>query len=645
MTVRWPEDLGVPRNIYRFGTFVLAIIVAVTALGAQMAYLQLMQAQTEKQIVSGESSVTQSVPSSRGLIYDAKHQLLVENLFNYMIEVVPHDLPLSEKPLVVRRLASLLNIDPVQIDEAIDSATGSLYTPIVVADGVQTDVARLIDENQDVLPGVHVVAAQVRKYPQGALFAEVLGYAGPLPGDPTADQKAAGYSTGDLVGKAGLELSQESELRGTYGQETAALDVNGQPIPGLVTEVSAPVPGESLTLSISVKEQQIATQALQWGLKQAGLKQGVLIAENPQTGEILAMVSLPSYNDDQFAQGISQADYQALANDPTGPLINKAVNEQYPPGSTYKLVTGTAGLQTGQITASSTIMSKPYVQVGTEQFPEWNGHGWGPLNIIMGLAHSSDTFFYQLTQKVGLTNLTDWARLYGFGDLTGVDLPGEVKGIVPDDNWKQLAKGATMFPGEVLQAGIGQGYDAATPLQLLNAYCALANGGNLMVPHVVASITDANGNVKPVAPQVIRQLPTSQQNLATMREATRAVVTSRHTYNLVDLPIQVAGKTGTAEFGERDRFGRLPYHEWFVGYTSGDPYHFNPSATDSQLAVLVFSWGANTLGDISTEIVKYYMALHYGLAGWRYPTNSNTPGHVRAILFKRTNFFGTANNH
>lgn len=642
MSVQVEQPPAAARNAYRFGSFGLAIIVAVAALSVRMFDLQLMQGQEGYQITQGQASETTSVPSSRGLIYDSSNVALVKNLPNFIVEVIPHDLPIADKPVVVRRLASLLKMDPVAIDQEIDSTTGSFYDPVVVATNVDMNVARVVDENHDALPGVQVLSQPLRQYTNGPLFGEILGYTGRITQEPTVADKTLGYSLGDINGKAGLESEYESVLRGTYGQETAALDTNGQPIPGLVTEVSQPVPGSSLTLSLSSKEQALAQKALQWGLAKAGVKMGTIIVENPQNGEILAMVSLPGYDDNIFAQGISQSAYQAMLSDPAGPLINKAVSEQYAPGSTYKLVTGTAGLQDGKITATSTILSQPYVIIGGEPFKEWNGVGWGPLNIIMGLAHSSDTFFYQLEQKVGLDRLTYWAKQYGFGEKTGIDLPNEATGIVPDDLWKTAALGKTMYPGEAAQAGIGQGYDAATPLQLLNAYCALINGGTLWKPHVVTGITAPDGTFTPVQPSS-RSLGASAQNLQTIRLGTRAVVTSRHTYNMVDLPIYVAGKTGTAEFGQQDRYGRLPYHEWFVGYTNGNPYSDNFSGTDSKLAVLVFTYGADTWGDVSTEIVKYYMWLHYGLKG--NALSQNLPGHVNLWAFKRTNFFGTANNH
>ena len=643
MSVGIEQELPVPKNLYRFSTFVLAIVVAVAALGVQMFYLQLVQGQESYQVAQGESSEIQAVPSSRGLIYDSNGTLLVKNIPNFTIQVIPHDLPLSEKPVVVRRLASLLKLDPLVVDSEIDSATGSLYNPVVIATGVSTDVARVVDENNDVLPGVQVVAEQQRDYTNGPLYGELLGYTGPLNADEYANLKDEGYSSQDTNGKAGLEAYYESVLRGTYGQESVALDSNGQPIAGLVTPISSAIPGSSLTLSINTRDQTLAKQALQWGLSAAGVKMGVIIVENPQNGEILAMVSLPGYDDNLFAQGLSQTDYQKLRDDPSMPLVNKAVSEQYAPGSTYKLVTGTAGLQEGIITPTTTIESKPYIQIGTYKYKEWNGTGWGPLNIIMGLAHSSDTFFYQLAQKVGLDKLTYWAEQYGFGAKTGIDLPGEATGIVPTNEWKMIAKGEPMYPGEVIQVGIGQGYVTATPLQLLNAYCALANGGNLWQPHLVTKITDPNGNVTEVQPTLIRKLPASAQTLQTIRDGTRAVITSRHTYTMVDLPIKVAGKTGTAEFGSPDKYGRLPYHEWFVGYTPADAFNGNPTGTTSQLAVVAFVYGADTWGDVSTEIVKYFMWLHYKLPGS--PLNQSLPGHIPSWVPKRTNFYGSANNH
>jgi penicillin-binding protein 2 len=649
MNIRVAPGTLPSKNVYRFGSFAIVAVVAVTALSGQMAFLQLAQGAQAAPVQTGAAAETTPLPATRGLIYDDKHEALVKNTPDFTIEVIPHDLPLDQKATEVQRLATLLNMDPLVIDQEIDSWTGSMYDPVVIADRVPTDVARVIDENTGQLPGVHVVARELRQYTYGSLFGPILGYTG-HPTNITQALREAGYTEDDIIGLGGLEQWYEPELRGTYGQATVAVDNEGRPIAGLSTTVVPPIAGSSLTLTLDRREQTLASRALTWGLGNSHVKMGAIVVMNPQNGEILAMVSYPGYDDNIFSQGISQATYQAMLNDPTAPLVNKAVQDQFAPGSTYKLVTGTAALQDGIITDQTKIMSMPYYAVpqetgGTKPYWEWNQTGWGPLTIYGGLAHSSDTFFYQLADRVGLNSLTYWAEQYGFGSKTGVDLPGEASGVVPDNQWKQENLGQPMYRGEVLQAGIGQGYDAVTPLQLLNAYCALANGGNLWQPHLVKSITDPDGNVTVVPPTLIRKLPVSAQTLQIMRKGTRAVVTSRHTYNLVDLPIVVAGKTGTAEFGNPDRYGRLPYHEWFVAYTPADAYHGSVSGTDSQLAVVVFSYGANTWGDISTEIAKYYLMLHYGIRGYNNPTSSALPYAVNLWAFKTTNFYGSANNH
>ncbi|HEX7612618.1 MAG TPA: penicillin-binding transpeptidase domain-containing protein, partial [Candidatus Limnocylindrales bacterium] len=369
-----------------------------------------------------------------------------------------------------------------------------------------------------------------------------------------------------------------------------------------------------------------------------------------------------------FADGISETAFQKLLADKNQPLLNKAIS-QYAPGSTYKLVTATAGLsgvpyhpasaggapiaaQPPAITTSDTLLSQPFIKIGAYTFWEWNKIGWGPLNIVQGISFSSDTFFYQLSELLGgsldhwnanvaIDNLAYWARQYGFGEATGVDLPGEAKGIVPDTAWKQTNKAEIVYPGEVLLAGIGQGFDAATPLQVLNAYCALANGGNLWKPQIVKSVTTPpNGTPQEVQPQLTRRLQISPETLATLRQGMRDVVTTRHTGNLTDLPIKIAGKTGTAEFGVPDRAGNLPYHEWFVGYVPANPYVDDFSKSDSQLAVIAFVYGANTRGNVATEIVKYYMWNHFKLPGKLFSNPNLGYGGIDTYSLKPGLFYG-----
>jgi penicillin-binding protein 2 len=637
------------KNIYRFAAFTLAVAVGITSLSARMVYLQLILDQSAYQ---GSTVIpateTQTLGASRGLIFDASGRPLVKNVVDYIITVTPNALPLDKEQTVAEHLGDILGIDPVLIETKIDSATGSLKQPVKIAEGVDAQVARFISENVDSLPGVSIYQASKRQYLTGALFAQIIGYEGRITKDQYAQLAAQGYGPADVVGQAGIENYYETALRGVPGNQTAALDSIGDPIPGLITPGAETIPGDSLTLNIDTQEQTDAQQALNWGVTAAKVTKGIIIVENPQNGKILAMVSLPSYDDQKFADGISETDFQALLNNPDQPLLNKAVGAQYAPGSTFKLITGTAGLQDGIINTSTKLVSSPFIQVGTFIYYEWNQRGWGPLDIYGGFSYSSDTFFYQLARLVKLDRLTYWADQYGFGKPTQIDLPETATGIVPTNSWKKANKGEQMYEGELMQAGIGQGYDAVTAMQLLNAYCALANGGNVWQPQIVGSVTNGvTGQVTPVQPQLLNHLPASAETLQVMRVASRQVVTSRHTGNLVDLPIKIAGKTGTAEFSVEDAKGRLPYHSWFVGYTEADPQNGDFTQPGSQLAVLAFIYGANTWGNVATEVVKYYMALHYDLIPkynghplTRYLFDSNFPGYIQPYTYKTTNFFG-----
>jgi penicillin-binding protein 2 len=333
------------------------------------------------------------------------------------------------------------------------------------------------------------------------------------------------------------------------------------------------------------------------------------------------MVSAPSYDDNLFSGGISAAALKKLLNDPNKPMVNHAISDQYPPGSTFKLVAGTGTLSDGKLTVQTQLRTAGYLTLGGFRFYDWNHAGFGMCNIICGFEHSSDTFFYQAAARLGIDRLADWAHHYGFGKPSGIDLPAEASGIIPSNAWKQEVFGLPIYPGEVYHAGIGQGYDAVTPLQLLNAYATLANGGTVYQPHVVREVIGPDGTVTPVEPKVIGKLGASQLAMRTMRRAARMVVVSHHTWNLIDVPLVIAGKTGTAEFGTAGPSGVLPYHNWFVSFLPKDPRpkKSDPNGlqavqgTDSELAVLVFSYNAGTLGNTATETVKYFYQLHFGI--------------------------------
>lgn len=617
------------RRLSRFLVFGLVIVLGVGVLTARLFYLQIANGTQYAALSTANRTVLEPIPAPRGLIYDRDGRLLVSNVPTFSVKIRPSDLPESLRDGVVTRLAALLRKDAADIHAIIDGNPGSAFDLVRIAQDVDQATANLISEAGYELPGVEVVVEARREYTDGPLMSQLLGYTGPVSAEQLPDLKAEGYLPDDLLGKVGLERQYETELRGTYGAESVERDATGRRTQVLQT-VEEAVPGASLTLTIDTQAQKDAEKALRWAMKKIGMTRGVVIAMNPQTGEILAMVSLPTYDNNLFARGISVADYQELLEDDDKPLINHAIQAHYAPGSTYKLVTGTGGLGDKEISATTRLMTKPYLTLGSTKFYEWNRRGWGACDMYCGFGHSSDTYFYQVAGMLGADRLGHWAYEYGFGEPTGVDLPGEVDGIVPTNEWKQATLGAPMFAGETYQAGIGQGYDAVTALQLINAYAALANGGTLYQPQIVRDIVGPDGRVvRPFAPKVLHEMDVKGSVLKVMRNAARSTVTIRHTYNLVDLPIKIAGKSGTAEFGTPDAKGRLPYSSWFVGFTPADPVKGSFDDTDSELVVMAFAHDSRTKGNAATEIVKYFFQLHYDIEkDYRLPE-----------LLERTNFY------
>jgi len=619
------------RRPLRFLTFGIVAILVFGVLTTRLAYLQISNGGTYAAKAEANRTVAVAVPAPRGLIYDSQGRPLVNNVASFTIKITPANLPYSDRQTVARRLAGLLGMDASDILATLDNAPGSRFDPVRVAQDVPEATARLVSESTDDLPGVQVVVETRREYPEGPLMAQIVGYTGAIDGPTLARLKPQGYLPDDLIGKAGLEATFESSLRGTYGSELVERDATGRDIQVLQTVRDA-VPGASLTLTIDTTVQKEAEDALKWGMKVAGLRRGVFIALNPQTGEVLALVSLPTYDDNLFAEGISSRDMQALVSNTNKPLTNHAVQAHYPPGSTFKLVTGTGGLDDRKITPTTKLTTRAYLTLGSTRFYDWNHRGFGKCDINCGFGHSSDTFFFQVAGMLGADRLAYWARQFGFGAPTGIDLPGEVSGIVPSNQWKMGALGQPMFPGEVYQAGIGQGYDVVTPIQLVNAYAALANGGNLYRPQLVKEIVGADGSVvRSFAPELIHKMDVSQATLKTMRLAARSVVTLRHTYNLVDMPVAVAGKSGTAEFGTRDSKGRLPYHSWFVGFVPKDPYKADFSKPDSELVFLAFAYDSRTKGNAATEIVKAFLQNHFHIKH----------NYLLPNLLRRDNFYGS----
>jgi len=608
------------RSSARFIAFGVAAVVLMVALGGRLFQLQVVNGDEYARRASADRTVDVPLPAPRGLIFDRTGRPLAVNTPSWTVKVRPADLPEAEARRILARVARVTGADLSVVRDRLEAFRGSPFDLVPVERGVSREAALLLGEEAADLPGIVVEVEAVRRYldekgeANGPLLSHVVGYTGPVNRTELTRLEPEGYLRDDVIGRDGIEASFEDELRGDYGMQRVERDVSGR-LQKVIETVREPEPGTNLMLTIDAETQRLAIQALTWGMEAANVSQGVTVVMNPQTGEILAMVSLPAYDNNKFAGGISTEDFNVYLADPNRPLRNHAISDIYPPGSTYKLVTGIAAMEEGVTTAT-----RQWPTYGCYQIPgapegeclfDWNRQGFGPLDMVDAFAKSSDTFFYQMAIQTGVDQLAVWANDLGFGELSGIRLPGEEGGIIASTEWARSQGRAGVFTGEVAQAGIGQNVIAVTPLQLLNAYAAVANGGRLMKPMIVRGETDANGElVREYEPEVIRELAASPATLDTMRIGAREVITSGHAYNIrdLDLPGALSGKTGTAEFGELTEEGTLPFHSWFVAYLPSAA-----GATDADLAVVSFNYSAVVPGNVSAEVVKYFLQLYYGL--------------------------------
>ncbi len=537
-------------------------------------------------------------------------------------------LPDTSIPLPLPALTAL-------IKRAVEiGGQGSASRPVPILDQVQRVQAFDVEEEGYRYPSIRVNEAPVRQYVYGSLLSHVLGFMGPIRATDAADYKANGYfNPNEKVGVTGLELQYQAELRGTPRLKNVEVDILGRELRTVGT-VADPIPGSNLILNVDKRLQLVMQQALEAKMTEVESLWGVAIAMNPQNGAVLGLVSLPSFDDNIFAERISD-DYLKLEKDKRKPLINYAIGGLYPPGSTFKLVTATAALSEGIIDGDTTLTDTGPLYVPNRYFPNdlsqaqkfvsWNhrlGIVHGPMNVVQALALSNDIYFYLIgggfpKQFEGLNNdrLVKWMELFGYGDPTGIDLPGEVGIAPPSDQWKRKRLAESWTTGDNYNMAIGQGYVLATPLQVLVSTVVIANGGTVYQPQLVYQVTDSAGNVqRDFTPHIVRQLPASEQDIQLVRQGMWTAVNSDFGTAVASRMdgITVAGKTGTAEFCDKEHYNPekkdcldekdlRPSHAWYVAYA---PYE-NP-----EIAVVVFvhtgGEGSGTALPVAKTILEAY---------------------------------------
>lgn len=569
--------------------FRAAVLVAFALLAAQLWRLQIVEGAQLRQRADNNRVRVSTISPPRGVIYDRKGTLAASNAPIFVVSVIPADIKPAQEAETYRRLSEMVDVSVADIKKAVEKRKneGFSFTPVPIKSNVPREAALLVEQEHASLPGVRVTVESARKYTEGRVLAHILGYTGPIsPAVLSAAEykqkiEKDGYTINDKLGAAGLEDTYESVLRGKPGRQMYEVEASGREVSTLRTEPAEP--GRNLVMTIDLDLQKSVTQFLSEGLFQGSV--GVAVVSDAKTGEILALVSLPGYDNNVFGDDSREDELSALLKDPEQPFFHRAVAGNYPPGSTFKLVTGLGALQEGVSSRNTIIESKGILWVPHDFYPGYRqpfpDHSvLGKLNYPQAIANSSNIYFFYLGGGfepegfVGLGNerLARYARMIGFGTPTGIDLPGETAGTVPDEAWKQQKVGERWVKGDTYNMSIGQGYVESSPLQVHGMTTMIANSGKLLRPRVVRQIVDSDGNVvKTAEPEIIRTVDIDRRYLQNTIEGMELSFTGGLLKDYRIPGLRIAAKTGTAEYGQATNpMGELPTHGWFTGFAPVD---------------------------------------------------------------------------
>jgi penicillin-binding protein 2 len=588
----------------RYRYFQYFVGAAFLLLFVYLWYLQVIKGSDLRQLSENNRIRIREVVADRGMLLDRRGRILAHNRPSFEVFLVPEDI--RENPETLEKVGEILNLPQEEIGEKMKSLKKRpAFRPIKLKSDIDWDKLVLLEANRIHLPGILVDVRPTRAYQFGMLASHLLGYIGEVDENELKQAKDRTYRMGSMIGKYGVEYEWENHLKGVDGGRQIEVDALGREIKPLRSVES--FPGNNVFLTIDYDLQQVAEEAYQD-------KMGALIAMDPRTGRILAMVSKPSFDPSVFARNIAAEEWKTLIEHPFHPLQNKGLQGQYPPGSVFKIVTAIAGLETGAITPETQMTCTGAIHYGNRDFRCWKEKGHGTIDLRRALAESCDTYFYQVGLKVGVDAIAHYASELGLGKKTGITLPHEKSGIVPSTSWKKKRFGVQWYSGETLSFAVGQGYLNATPLQILTLISAVANGGKMFLPQVVDRVENIyGGKLKEYSPEETGKADISGKTLRFIQEALMAAVNEpRGTGGAAALKeVKVAGKTGTAQvvrmaadFKKGD-MNRMPLkfrdHAWFAAYA---PFE-NPQIA---IAVLVEhgGYGGAAAAPIAKKVIGKY---------------------------------------
>ena len=544
--------------------FFFAIIIS------RLWYLQIQQGSAYRQYADSNRVRSLEVAAPRGNILDIRGRAIVTNRPSFNVILIREDNTIDEQ--VLKKLARILSTDVSDLLVRIRRmASTPRHIPVRLAEDVDWATMAAIENSRMDLPGIRIEVMPRRRYHFGNLASHIIGYLGEISEKELKKAPPGIYRGGDLVGKMGLERIREADLRGEKGRRY--MEVNSLGFEQRYLKGIEPLPGNDIQLTIDMDLQRIVEETMN-----EGDRAGAVVVLEVNTGRILAAASLPGLKLDQFVGGISSKDWQALLQNPKHPLINKIVQGQYPPGSTYKLVTAVAGLAEGVITPESIIFCPGYYTLGNRTYRCWKHSGHGAVNLMRALSESCDVYFYQVGQRLGVDRLAKYAHMMGLGVKTEVEMEHEKSGLIPTAAWKKRRYGTRWQEGETLSVAIGQGFDLVTPLQLALMTATVANGGTLYKPTLIEAVRDPDGHLlDKFTPHVMDRLIGQGRHLKLVRQGLIEAVNGLHgtgrRARLENLHITVAGKTGTAQVVRLKQYKHLkdediPYkyrdHAWFT---------------------------------------------------------------------------------
>ncbi len=604
------------REVFYFRTRLVAASVLVVAgfglLLLRFAWLQVVRHQDFYARAEQNRIALVPVTANRGLIKDRNGEIIAKNYSAYTLEIEPNQVQSVDATIDdLSRVIQIEARDRRRFHKVIDDYKRLDSVPIRTR-LTDEEVARFAAQRFR-FPGVELRARLFRQYPRGETASHVLGYIGRI---STGDQERidqlsnpADYNGTEYIGKVGVESSYEEDLHGTTGYEQVEITAGGHPVRTLARTASEP--GRNLVLSIDIRLQELVEKAF-------GERRGALIAIEPQTGDVLAFVSKPTFDPNLFVDGIDPPSWDSLNNSPDKPLLNRALRGTYPIGSTYKPFLALAALELGKRRPDSVTYDPGYYWYAGHQFREGGGPkgGYGMVDLHRSIVVSSDTYYYAVANDLGVDAIHDFMQPFGFGQLTGIDLEGELAGVLPSSEWKERRFHQKWYGGETISIGIGQGYNSFTLLQLAHATATLANGGVVMKPHVVRAIEDPrSGELHLTVPSESSRIRLNPHNLDFVRDAMVDVdLTGTGRAAFAGAPYRAAGKTGTAQvvgIAQNEKYNaskieeRHRDHALFIAFAPAEP----GAKPRIALALLVENggWGADAAAPIARQVFDYYL--------------------------------------